>query len=334
VFESLFEQAKEKEPELLWAGKGGQVGQAVFRTEFDKGVVESAKDYPLTPYEREHLMGGPTPADLWRKQEASEEELKALNAAVANSPACICGDALGANKDCPFHHPAVVLDPEKTTLEAAASVDVARELLRRTLVENAKAEGLKAQARNARIVAGEELRSVAAEELRGVAGRPLNPSFAAASEAVRGKTEYAAYLDDAQPLAEALPVKDVAPLLELLKYINGGDAHPDEIREEAREALDAFDKLHPKVLTALIDPDAKADALDLDSEEEISVVLNGKKATLPRVADYETIVARAGMTGTPSMTFRKGRTGGILHPGEPLFIEKKMVLNAVHTGNA
>ena len=301
VFESLFEQAKEKEPELLWAGKGGQVGQAVFRTEFDKVMVESAKAYPLTPYEREHLMGGPTPADLWRKPkpEASEEELKALAAAVANSPACICGPALGAVKECPFHHPPVVLDPEKTTLDAAAmatGVDVGRVLLDRAI--KAHADGSDSKADRERIA----------------------PSFAVKDA-----------FKNAEPV---LPVKDVAPLLEALKYINGGDAHADEAREEAREALDAFDKLHPKVLTALVDPYAKADSLDLDAEEEIAVRLNGEKVTLARVSDYETIVARAGLSGTPSMTFRKGKAGGILHPGEPLFIEKNMVLNVVHTGNA
>jgi len=52
-------------------------------------------------------------------------------------------------------------------------------------------------------------------------------------------------------LPETLPTTSVIPLLELLKYINGGDAHPEEIREEARDLLDAFDKLHPEVLTAL-----------------------------------------------------------------------------------
>ena len=305
VFESLFEQAKEKEPELLWVGKGGQRGQAVFRTEFDKVMVESAKAYPLTAFEREHMPSGPTPADLWRKQEASEEELKALAAAVANSPACICGPALGAVKECPFHHPPVVLDPEKTTLVAEPGVDVGRVLLDRAI--KAHADGSDSKADRDRIA----------------------PSFA-----VKDAFKNAPASEVVSEPPPMLPVKDVAPLLEALKYINGGDAHADEAREEAREALDAFDKLHPKVLTALVDPYAKADSLDLDAEEEIAVRLNGEKVTLARVSDYETIVARAGLSGTPSMTFRKGKAGGILHPGEPLFIEKNMVLNAVHTGNA
>jgi hypothetical protein len=55
-------------------------------------------------------------------------------------------------------------------------------------------------------------------------------------------------------LPKTLPTKSVVPLLELLKYINGGDAHPDEMREGAREVLDVFHKKHPEVLTALHSP--------------------------------------------------------------------------------
>jgi hypothetical protein len=44
-------------------------------------------------------------------------------------------------------------------------------------------------------------------------------------------------------------------MLELLKYINGGDAYIDEVKEEARDILDEFDKLHPTVLLALYEPD-------------------------------------------------------------------------------
>lgn len=60
-------------------------------------------------------------------------------------------------------------------------------------------------------------------------------------------------------LPETLPTSSIVPMLELLKYINGGDAHIDEAREGAHEVLTAFDKLHPEVLTALHTPEVDVD---------------------------------------------------------------------------
>lgn len=61
-----------------------------------------------------------------------------------------------------------------------------------------------------------------------------------------------------------IPVSDLAPMLETLKYINSGDAHPKEAQAEAREVLENFDKKYPKVLTALMDPEDDEDADELD----------------------------------------------------------------------
>lgn len=77
-------------------------------------------------------------------------------------------------------------------------------------------------------------------------------------------------------------------------------------------------------------------------EAMVNIIVNGK--TIPTVRreipslTYEEIVKIAGMTGTPSMTWRIRRsetnTGGILSPGDRIPVQDGLVLNAYHTGNA
>jgi hypothetical protein len=75
-------------------------------------------------------------------------------------------------------------------------------------------------------------------------------------------------------------VADMAELVDTLKYINSGDAHPDEIREGVREALDNFDKKRPDVLDALDDSD-----LDEDEENDVVTTLMVEEMGLPPTAN-------------------------------------------------
>lgn len=160
------------------------------------------------------------------------------------------------------------------------------------------------------------------------------------ADPVRGRTEHAVMIDDANLFSSELealppvPVKDLVPVLEALKYINSGDAHADEAQAEAREVLEDFDKKHPKVLTALMDP---RDDEDFDPEEPVECIVNGKLVTLPRDTSYREVVQAAGYDGERvlSVTYRKGKhVGGILHVGEPILVEAKMIFNVADTSRA
>lgn len=137
----------------------------------------------------------------------------------------------------------------------------------------------------------------------------------------------------AEPLPD-LPVKDVAPLLEVLKYLNSGDAHPTEIRIMVKGALEQFNRQYPKVLLALVDPSQVED----DEDWDVPAKLNGKDVMLPMKTTYETIVLRAGMRGCPSMTYYWNRgdeeNGGILHFGDEIVVKPGMTFNMAHTNNA
>jgi hypothetical protein len=155
------------------------------------------------------------------------------------------------------------------------------------------------------------------------------------SERLRGQTEHRVHLDVLAALEALppLPVVDVVELLEALKYINSGDAHADEARAEAHEALEDFDKKHPNVLTALMDP---RDDEDFDPEEPIECSVNGKLCALPRDATYREVVQAAGFDGERvlTVTYRKGRAGGSLCVGESILVTPKTVFNVVDTSNA
>lgn len=65
------------------------------------------------------------------------------------------------------------------------------------------------------------------------------------------------------------------------------------------------------------------------------ITVNGKAHDVDADAiEYEALVELAGMTGTPSMTWRAGKDSGILHPGDGAFVVEGLVVNAAHTGNA
>ena len=67
----------------------------------------------------------------------------------------------------------------------------------------------------------------------------------------------------------------------------------------------------------------------------MKVTINGTAHDITEDAiEYEALVELAGMSGTPSCTWKWGGTRGILSPGDGVFVNDGMVVNIVHTGNA
>ena len=163
---------------------------------------------------------------------------------------------------------------------------------------------------------------------------------------VRGLTQHAVMLDDANLFTPDLanlppvPVADLVPMLEALKYINGGDAHADEARAEAHEVLEDFDKKHPNVLTALHDPRDDEDADD----ETVAIVVNGRPFNVAeKVLDYRAVVALAKFDAerTLTVTYRaKGWPSGpqwsgtLLREGGTVEVRPGMVFNVADTSKA
>lgn len=71
-------------------------------------------------------------------------------------------------------------------------------------------------------------------------------------------------------------------------------------------------------------------------DEKVTVVINGRSYEMIAAGaiDYEELVELAGMTGTPSMTWKCGSSSGILHPGEGVFVLQGLRVEIAHTGNA
>lgn len=137
-----------------------------------------------------------------------------------------------------------------------------------------------------------------------------------------------------------VPVADLVPMLEALKYINGGDAHPDEARAEAREVLDEFDAKHPEVLTALHEPDDEEDEGE-PTPEELAIIVNGRAVNVrARALDYRAVVALAGYDPERllSVTYRaksgNWKREGVLSPGQSVEALPGMVFNVADTSGA
>ena len=76
---------------------------------------------------------------------------------------------------------------------------------------------------------------------------------------------------------------------------------------------------------------------DVDRLAEIGVLINGSPTTIPNeILPYEGLVTLAGLSGTPSATYKCRRSGqsGILVPEESVQPRAGMVFNVMHTGNA
>ena len=74
-----------------------------------------------------------------------------------------------------------------------------------------------------------------------------------------------------------------------------------------------------------------------------TVMINGCRHRVApdiKTLTYEDLVSMAGMTGTPSMTYRYATSGahnypsGILHPGEDVRVDIHPIISVTHTGNA
>lgn len=82
---------------------------------------------------------------------------------------------------------------------------------------------------------------------------------------------------------------------------------------------------------------AHGEALDRLNAARDGVIVNGKLHAFadPEIS-YEDAVTLAGMSGTPSVTWRISRTtdGGILHAGERIPVRARLVVNVAHTGDA
>jgi hypothetical protein len=472
VFASLFGKDAEqpKSPELLWQGIGSN--NAVFLTDFDRKLMADSLEYRLTPEEKQRILTGPTPADLKRKQELSDEERAKLEEAAAKEPDCTCGEEWGANLDCKFHHPPIVEAPAK----APESIDVAQKLVARAIADHATGVRGVMTIDTGDMTPEQALRVVTATktQYRAALGKPplddkglcllcakapshcecegskppwgkaglcvmcgrnvtcacpVDPAgttYARCTNADCGKvyrvrltqsrrcehcsaspvevldpdartfTTKDGFLTAKEPTAAelfsddpnheedtacscgdgddpdclfchpltskdsvfrvdpeteavreaqtsqiaampAVPVADLVPMLEALKYINGGDAHPDEARAEAREVLEDFDKKHPGVLTALVDPREDEDA----DPEAVVVVVNGQPFNVAeKVLDYPAVLALAKYDPERvlSVTYRaksgNWKREGILSPGQSVEVLPGMVFNVADTSRA
>jgi hypothetical protein len=65
-----------------------------------------------------------------------------------------------------------------------------------------------------------------------------------------------------------------------------------------------------------------------------TIYVNGQKLMVDEKQSYESIVALAEMSGTPSMTLKRGRNGRMWHPGTLEEVLDGDVFNVCHTGNA
>lgn len=77
------------------------------------------------------------------------------------------------------------------------------------------------------------------------------------------------------------------------------------------------------------------------SENPMKIVVNGNLVEFePAYISYEEIVALAGLTGTPSVTYRSKRDGDVRREGtmytgcSPVLLTDVMTFSVVHTGGA
>ena len=234
-----------------------------------------------------------TKAGFLTAKEPTAQELCSDDPNHEEDTACSCGGD-GDDPNCLFHHP--LTSPESALFERCTSRSSVTDQ-RCTLSDGHAADSA---TRFHRFGAPVELGpNDAGFAERFVAVQPIPPEtgaiFGTEREMLRGRPEHATHLDDANffgPEAVAalppVPVKDLVPMLEALKYINGGDAHPDEARAEAREVLEDFDKKHPRVLTALHDPrddedyeEPEPDALPGETDDERYARIRERVAMAP-----------------------------------------------------
>lgn len=72
-------------------------------------------------------------------------------------------------------------------------------------------------------------------------------------------------------------------------------------------------------------------------ESRRQIILNGKRVTVyTKLVTFDYLVHLAGLSGLPSITYRKGIEGssGILTPDIALVVASGMVINVAHTGDA
>ena len=67
----------------------------------------------------------------------------------------------------------------------------------------------------------------------------------------------------------------------------------------------------------------------------LAIVVNGRDLLAPRWLTYADAVSLAGMTGTPTVTYRRAPGGhGALSPGQIVEVQPGAVIDITHTGGA